>query len=276
MRAVAAFLFGVLAVLALLIALPAAWVAANVADEDGYVGFSGSLANDAEAQKAVAGGIAREVVRDAGLPDELTSTVTVILEDTTARVADEPGFAQVWAETQRVAHRSVFESATGEPAGVDVAPLAQFLVDASAGSLPVQVDVPETLVVELERQPDQRGLDLIRATNEVAWLAAAAAVVAAVCAVLLARRRSTAVLWLGLGALTVAGVLALASRVRLPELVRESRSPSEYEAAFQEVLVDRATDSFGGWLLWVAIAGVVAVALGLLLRVARSRLARRQ
>lgn len=275
-RALGAFLCGLLAVLATLIALPAGWVGANVADEDGYVDFSGSLATDAEAQQAVAGGIAREVVIEAGLPDELTSTVTVILQDTTARVAGEPGFGRVWDETQRLAHRSVFDSAGGDEAGVDVAPLAQFLVDASAGSLPVAVDVPETLIVELERQPDQRGLDAIRATSEVAWLATAAAVVAAVCAIALARRRSTALVWLGLGALAVAAVLAVASRVRVPDLLQERSSPSEFEAAFQEVLVDRATSSFAGWLVWVAVAGVVAVALGLVLRVVGSRLASRR
>lgn len=271
-RAWSALLCGLLAVLATLVALPAGWVGANIADEDGYVAFSESLAIDAEAQEAVAGGIAREIVIEAGLPDELTSTVTSILEDTTARVAGEPDFGEVWAETQRRAHRSVFDPATGEQAGVDVAPLAQFLVDA-AGSLPDGFAVPETLVVELERQPDQRGLEVIRATGEVAWLATATAVVGAVCAVWLARRRSTALLWLGLGALTVAAVLAVASRAAVPDLLRDSESPSEFEAAFEQVLVDRAADSFAGWLVWLAIAGVVAVAAGLLLRMAGSRVA---
>jgi hypothetical protein len=100
--------------------------------------------------------------------------------------------------------------------------------------------------------------------------------VAAVCAIALARRRSTAVVWLGLGALAVAAVLAVASRVPVPDLLEDSASSSEFEAAFQEVLVDRATDSFTGWLVWVALAGVLAVALGLLLRGAGSRLERRR
>ena len=98
--------------------------------------------------------------------------------------------------------------------------------------------------------------------------------VAAVGAIVLARRRSTALLWLGMGALVVAAVLAVASRLPVPGLLEEMTSPSEFEAAFQQVLVDRATDDFGGWLVWVAIAGAVAVAVGLLLRVVGSRRAR--
>jgi hypothetical protein len=274
MRALAAFLCGLLAVLATLVALPAAWIGTNVADEGGYVAFSGSPATDPEAQEAVAGGIAREIVNETGLPAQLTSTLTVILEDTAARVADEPGFSDIWDETQRRAHRSVFDSETGEQAGVDIAPLAQFLVDSAAGSLPVGVAVPETLLVELERQPDQRLLDLIRATGEVAWLATAVAVVAALSAIVLARRRSTALLWLGMGALVGAAVLAVASRLPVPGLLQESTSPSEFEAAFQQVLVDRAIDSFGGWLVWLAITGAVAAAVGFLLRVVGSRRAR--
>ena len=269
MRAVAAFLCGLVAVVATLVALPTAWVGVNVADEDGYVAFSAPLATDAEMHEAVAGGIAAEVVGGAGVPDELTPTLAGIFEDSASRLSEDPGFDSAWVETQRLAHRSVFAAGDGDAAaGVDLAPLAQFLVDDAAGSLPIDLDVPDSLVVELEQQPSERQLELLRDTRGLAGAATGVAVVAAGASLMLARRRSTVVLWLGLGVLAVAALLAVASWVLMPELVEDLGARSEVERAFQELLADRAAESFAGWLLWVAIGGAVAVAVGLVTRLA--------
>lgn len=269
MRAFTGFLCGLVAVAAALVALPAAWVGLNVADEDGYVAFSAPLATDAEMHEAVAGGIAAEVVGGAGLPDELTPTLAGIFENSASRLSEDPGFESAWVETQRLAHRSVLAAGNGDAeAGVDLAPLAQFLVDDAAASLPIDLDVPDTLIVELEQQPSERELGLVRATRSAAGAATGVAVIAGGASLVLARRRSTAAVWLGLGVLAVAALLTVVSRILMPELVEGVGARSEVERAFQELLADRAAESFTGWLLWVAISGAVAVGGGLIMRLA--------
>jgi hypothetical protein len=273
MRAWGVSLSLLVAVVAALVALPTGWVGTHLADEENYVDFTAPIATDPETQEAVAEGIAKEIVAEKGLPEATTSTLTSTLTNTAAGVSADPKFREAWAETQRLAHRSILDPAEGESAGVDMAPLAQFLLDAAAESLPIDIEVSESLVVELQEQPDQRWVDLIRASSTIAWLATAAVAVASVLALVLARRRSTALLGLGLGALMVAVVLAVASRVLVPTLLEGGESPSEFEQALQQVLVDRVADSFDGWLVWVALAGAVAATAGFLLRRKDSRLA---
>jgi hypothetical protein len=59
----------------------------------------------------------------------------------------------------------------------------------------------------------------------------------------------------------------------VPTLLEGGESPSEFEQALQQVLVDRVADSFDGWLVWVALARAVAATAGFLLRRKDSRLA---
>ena len=88
---------------------------------------------------------------------------------------------------------------------------------------------------------------------------------AGVC-LLAARRRSTAVAWLGLGVAAVAGVVHLAADLGTSEVLSRNTTSTPLAARAQQLLADRAVDSLDGWLLAAAIAGAVAVVIGLIAR----------
>ena len=58
----------VIAMLAAIVTLPLAWVASNIADEDGYVAFTSPMGSDPELQKAFSAYLSDYFVREQGLP----------------------------------------------------------------------------------------------------------------------------------------------------------------------------------------------------------------
>ena len=74
MRGFLAAVSGLVAVVALAVALPAAWVAASVADEDGFVSLSRDVVTDGAVQDAASDLLTTRLEREAGLPAQLAET----------------------------------------------------------------------------------------------------------------------------------------------------------------------------------------------------------
>ncbi|MFY0408770.1 hypothetical protein [Solicola sp. PLA-1-18] len=270
MRAALAFLLGLLALVLTAVATPALWLERNVVDETGYVSLVDPLGRDAAFQDALATTLTDAVLARADLSSTVDETARPVLLQVAQNLTRLPGYADAWTETNRRSHALVFDGSQSGEVAIDVAPLAQLLADESTGRLGVDLPVPSTLPVTVGGEQERRAVDASTTLDPRAYYLAGAALLLAVLCVAAARRRSTAVLWLGIGTLVVAGLLKATAAVVLPELARASGS-SDLGDQVIELLRQAAGSSFDGWLLALGGLGVVLLVLGGIARVVSRR-----
>lgn len=264
MRSLLSFFFGVCAVLATVVTVPAMWVSHNVANEDGYVALAEPIARNTELHAALADAISDSLMSNTRLPAELQPTARRAIIRIANQVAGDPGFVTAWDDTQRRSHQLMLgdERGAGATFAIDLAPLGAFVVDRVNRNLPFTVPVPEQAVIDVSSATQPAVLDRIHASPTYARNGLIAIAVAVLLALAFARRRSVAVLWLGLGALAAAGLLKFAASTGVPEILDRNTAPSPFGKALLDVFVDRATTSFDQWLVVLAIGGGVAAAVG--------------
>lgn len=274
MRTALSFLAGVLALVAVAVTVPVGWVATHVANEDGYVAFTEPLARDTELRQAVASYLGDEIVSRTGVPQALQPVVTRAISSTAASVSNRDGYIEAWNEVQRRSHRLRFGDPRDLPAeqdganrfSVDLAPLAAFVLKEIDDELPITLKAPDQLLVPVDGSSDQKVVDAVNDTPGQATGGAIAAVVLAVLALALARRRSVALAWLGGGAAAVAGILKLVGDEAVPRVLERTTAPTKLAGTLRDLLADRAIDSLEVWLVWLAIGGAVALVVGAVTR----------
>lgn len=269
MRGFTAFVAGLLAIVAFAVVLPLSWLAVEIADEDGYVELSRGILDDADTRTAVVeavvdelDGRTRERLVEVGIPETLIDQTLQEVAGFVGQGLAADAVVDAWGESQRQAHREMFQS-DGQDRGfvVDLAPL----VSAVATEAGVDLDVPATLPVESDEPEARRAVSIVAASPQLAVGAGVVTLVGAAVALAAARRRGVALVWLGAGALAVTGVLYVAARVLA------SADPSAGTDAGTRVglvLLDVARASFDGLLERAAIGGGVVLLLGVVLAVA--------
>ncbi len=270
MRGLTAFIFGALAAIAVAVLLPVSWVATHIASEDGYVSLSESMVQDAQFRDDLMAATADEIVARAALPSVTVEPMRTALTTAADALAASPRFVDAWAETQRQSHRAVFADPRDLSAdmdasnrlAIDVAPLAQAVVDAATDRLPVRVDVPGQMLVTVGGSEQHTLIDQIRSSPDRALVLAALALGSAIIAVIAARRRWNCLAWLGVAAVVAAVVVRVVSHAVVPHLLDRSAAPSDLARSVQQLLADRAVASLDSWGLAVMIVGVVIAGVG--------------
>jgi hypothetical protein len=262
MRTLFSFISGVVALLALMAAVPLLWLSTHIVNEDGYVQFSSTLAKDSELQSAFSAYLTDELSARGIIPGALKAPAATALSGAMQRTSNQAGFVEAWEETQRNSHREAFADPMPKVLGVDVSPMATFVAKQVTGDLPIRLTVPGHLVVPVVTDAsDRETVDRVKDSTRFGRIAGLVALVAAVACVGLARRTSAAVAWLGGGAVAVAGVLWLLSGPVSQGILDNTEAPSEFARTLQKLLVDRAASSLDAWLVILALGGgILAVA----------------
>jgi hypothetical protein len=263
MRTTTSLLAGIVATIAAIVSVPLFWVSTHVADEDGYVTFSSSLATDRDLQAAVAAYIADDYVQRGLLPASLQETAASVLTSVAQGTVDQPGFVRAWEQTQRSLHESAFGDETGALT-VSLQPMSQFIAARVGSRLPVSLEVPADLRAPVGTAGDRAQLRQVERSPTYALLGLMVVLAAAAICLVSARRRTIAVAGLGLGALVTAGVLRVATEIVTPQLVDRAETLSPFARAVQKLLLDRAAASLSVWLGWIALVGAAALLAGLL------------
>lgn len=273
MRRLIAMVCVLIAVVAALVTVPMAWVATHVADEDGYVSFSAPLGSDHELQRAFSAYLSDQLVSRYNLPSAVRPAAATALTQAARNASNAPGYAKAWEDTQRRSHRLVFgPNANQDRLAVDVGPLATFAVKHVGTGLPVTLPtINGSLVVAVNSSSESGAIDQVKDTPDRSRIGLIVIAIAALGALIFARRRSVVLAWLGAGAVLVAGVLRLVSSHLVPGVLDRTDAPSSFARTLQKLLADRAADSLGSWLLWIAVGGAVAIVVGLLLRAVSGR-----
>ena len=262
MRSVLSFLAGVVATVAAIVTVPMFWVSTHLADEDGYVAFSSTVATDGELQRAVAARLVDDYVQRGLIPAGLETTATSVLVGIAQSTTDEPGFVRAWDETQRSLHRSAFGDDTG-PLTVPLQPLGRFVADRVGSALPVSLDVSTDVEAPVGTAADRRRLQPVERTRTYAPLGLIVVIAAAATCLVAARRRTWAIAGLGLGAVVTAGSLLAATEIVTPDLVDRAERLSPFARSVQKLLVEAAADSLDVWLGRIALGGAIALLVGL-------------
>lgn len=262
MRSLLSFVALVVAVLAVVVALPAAWVAQHVSDEDGFVSSARAVTDSDAVRDATADVVAERLVSGIGVPDGVADSVASAVSEATDRALAGTDVRRAWEETLRRTHERVLApgAAASDTLPLDLTPLAELVAERTDGL----VQAPDEVVVDLPDGPDQATVDAVRRAPDVALVAGATAGVAALLALLLARRRAGVVLALGVGLALAAAADAGIARALRDRAVEQTRSQGEgaAQADLTRAFLDVAVDSFDGWLVWTALTAGVVVVLG--------------
>ncbi|THJ65521.1 hypothetical protein E8P82_12325 [Arthrobacter echini] len=280
MRTLVSALLALLALVAAAGGLAAAWIDENLVDESGFVALAAPLAEDAEFQAALTDSLVEEATTTTGLPERITSFVEPLIRNAVTALTDTAGYPAAWDRTLRVSHALTFAQAPepGEPAPaiitLDLAPVIGLVTDRLGDGLGVEVPVPEDTTIEVGSL--ERGGMLSWASDAViAWpVYLTIAGVLAVLAVVVARRRGTTLALLGLGVAGI-GVLGVLAGRLLPERLGGAPGMSAVADVFVQGVAARAGTDIAGSSVAVLVAGLMAMAVGIAVRLTFGRRRRR-
>lgn len=265
MRSVIAGLAGLVAALAVAVALPLAWLATNIADEDGFVDATTQLASDREFRAEVIDVVAAGVVDRAGVSGQVASGVQDVVRAGAEQVVSADGFVALFEEVQRASHRATF--ADGDRIVLDLTPVSTAIIDSIDEELPFDLPAPAELQTSAGEKGVSPALDFVDRAPDRALLGLGVAAVAAIICVLAARRRSTALLGLGIATAASVWVVGQVVRDQVPRLGNSGEMLDPIGQRFRLLVQERAVESFDQWVvIAIGCAGVVAV-LGLVGRV---------
>ncbi len=268
MRTLGSFVLWLVAMVAVAITLPLAWVGATIADEDGYVSFTAPFATDEELQDALVEGVTDQVLEVSGVSvgQEL---VRRIVDQAFGRLVEDPDFPQAWRESQRSSHRATFGDAQEERIVIDLAPFVALVGDDLLAQIPGAPEAPGELLVPVTRETQPEAIEAVREAPARAIAGAGVAVLATVGSLLVARRRGTALGWWGLGVASVGAGYMVFTGDGVLALLRSDPAAGELADTMQELLLTRAVASFEDWSLVAVVVGGVAAVLGFGARVLR-------
>lgn len=213
MRRAGSIVAGVLAVIALAVALVAGWTERSLVSTDGFVELTSELSDSTEVQQRVREYAVDELVDETGLERRLAAAATEVLARVAAEVLSDDEFAAAWEQTVRLSHEAML---SGEvPDGrlrLELAPVASVIAERSDGI----VEPVESAAVDLGGGPSAERIDQVQRFGDLALPAAILAGVLAVVALVLARRPAIATAWLALGALTAGAIVWAASWTAAP------------------------------------------------------------
>lgn len=261
MRSLIAALAGLVAALVFAVALPFAWVAVTIADEDGFVSATSELATDQQFRTEIIDVVADGVVERAEVPDVLAADARGVVEAGATQIVEADGFLGVFEQVQRASHRATF--AEGDRIVLDLTPVSTAIIDSLDERLPFELPAPEKLTVAAGEDDVAPVLTFVDRSTDRALLAVGVAAVSAVICLLAARRRSTALVGLGIATAASVWLAGLVIRDQVPRLSDSGETLDPIGRRFQELVQAQAFESFDQWVVVAAVCAAGVAALGL-------------
>lgn len=266
MRSLAAFLTGLIAVAAIIVALPTMWVTERVVDPDGFGSTATAMGQSAQVRTYMADTITNQVQRRAG------ATAGAVVAPFAQRYTQSPAFTEDFVDLAMQQHRWLFQPAPpGVDPGVMQLDLTNMVRRVAAQANPALAQrVPGPILVPVSDRDQaleagryqQSGVQVRR----LAHGSVVVGVIAALLALLVARRRGTTLVWLGLGgvlsaAASFAGGYYFASRAKDEVAVTEAGVRQVAESA-----INGLVENLHQWCYVVGGVGVAVVVAGLVVR----------
>lgn len=260
MRTFGSALLGLVAILLAAAAFCSAWLAENVVSQNGFTSLGQPLGTDEAFQQNLSEALGRQAAASIEAPSAVMPLVEPLISSAVQGVQALPAYPQAWDETLRASHAETFDG-EGEVT-LDVAPLVGLVTETIGSEAGVDVVPPEQSPVPLAGADQRHYVELaVSAANAWPFLAAGA-VVAAVLALLLARRRSAALAWLGVGGV-LAGGLIWVGAASLPGLADRPAYGSAVAETFASAFAAEVSASLQAWTVTFLLGAAVLLVLGL-------------
>ncbi|NMR29795.1 hypothetical protein [Crystallibacter degradans] len=267
MRSVLALILGLVTLVMTAVAVPAAWTSQNLTNQQGFVELAAPMGQDAQFRSALAEAIAEEVRNQSQLPPGLQELVDPIIARAAGAVTGLEEFPQAWNEALAKSHTLTLE-AEGPDEGalrLDIAPIVALAIQRVADTLGTEIPVQEELIVDIGQADQLQSVDLVqRVANEWRWISAGA-LAGLLLTLLVARRASTALAWLGVGAVILGVGFWLAAEAA-PDVAAQHDAAGPVADAFTARFVELAATSFQPWAVVLAGAGLAAAVIGVTAR----------
>lgn len=214
MRSFLAALLGLVALSVAAVAVPGIWVDLNLAQQEGFVVMTSPLGKDPAFQKALSVAIGQEVSNRIQAPGLLGEVIQPVITKAASSIMQDPDYPQAWTETLQRSHdlTVVDPKANANDSRVlnlDIAPLLQLVANKAGKELGQDLRVPQQVLVSLGSENQREAIVHMTDEAQAARWWGAAAVLAALLALVLARSRATALLLLAIGTAAVAGLWKL-------------------------------------------------------------------
>lgn len=293
MRTLFSAFAGIAAVVLCFVAVPGLWLDRNVVSEDGFVQMVSPLGSDAQFQEQLAEATAQTVLDDASLGQGLAELAGPLVQQAAENLTEHPGYQQAWEETLQRSHELTFpggdgtgggpnntgvpDSASGssspgaQPSGggatitLDIAPLVTLAAEEAAEAVGTEVPSPGQVLIDVGGA-NQTGIEMVQNYADLAVPFAIAAAVAFVLAMLIARRRSTTLVLVGIGVAIAAGLWKLGAEYVVRQLAA-SQDANELAGLFKAYFARVAESGFNEWIVAGAGAGAVMILVGLIARI---------
>ncbi|MFJ7750455.1 hypothetical protein ACIQXM_10925 [Arthrobacter sp. NPDC097144] len=262
MRTFGSAILGLVAVLLATAALCSAWLADSVVSEDGFVALGQPLGTDAAFQQDLSEEIGSQVAQSIQLPDAVASFVEPLITSAVQGVQSLPGYPEAWDETLRRSQAQTFDGDGGVT--LDLAPVVGLVAQELGSGTGIDIPAPEQSLIELGGADQRDDIQLaVNAANAWPYLAVGSGV-AALLSLLAARRRGSALAWMGTGALLAGGALWFAAG-SLPSLAERPAYSSALAETFAAGFASEASGSLQAWTIPFMLGAAVLLVLGLLL-----------
>ncbi|POH56982.1 hypothetical protein [Arthrobacter glacialis] len=275
MRTAGSAILIIVALLLASVAGPAVWLQRNVVEQNGFVALAGPLGSNKEFQDGLSTMVATQTTASLDLPPQLKELAAAIVNSTARSLYTDPGYPQAWTETLARSHALSFAAAGNKEIQgdlqLDIAPLVAMVAARVSEDVGVTLPTPKDVVVSLEQPQVARLLPLATTLGGWSVWLAVIAVGLLVLGVFVARRRSLALIFVGVGLALVALLWFLASGMVETVLANLAVGPAAASQMGAQLAV-LAQDSWqGGITATFIVAAVVAAVGGTSLIVARRR-----
>lgn len=266
MRSLLAFLAGVIAIGAIVVALPSLWLTERVVEPSGFRATAVKMGENSDVRDFMADTITTQIANRAG------SAAGTLARPIAVRYTHSAAFTEDFVDLATQQHRWLFEP---PPAGVDpevmqldltgmVRRVASQANPAFAGLIPGPVLVPvshrdRALEAGRYREPG-------RQVKVLAYGSIAVALLAGLLALLISGNRAAMLSWLGFGGV-LSAVVSWAGGYYFAARAKDEVSGTEAGVRHvAEVTIDGLVDNLHQWALVVGGVGAVVLVVGLAIR----------
>lgn len=256
-----------IAMVATVVALPAMWVSQRVVDEDGFVAVVAPLAHDEQVQAYIADEITTQVASRVGYPG-----ASAVVAPVAKAYTQGESFPTDFTDLVRQEHSWLFDPAPAGSAGQAMQLDITAMVDRALSDAHLPFSVPAGAAIDVP--VSEGGLEAGRyhligtQITTIGYVAVVVAVIAALLALVCARRRGTVLIWLGIGGLLAALGCWLMALNATSIVDRVSSVGADGGGIIVRVATNALADDLTRWSTMAAIAGVVVAVVGVIVRVA--------
>ena len=263
MRTFFSAFLALVAMVATVIAVPSMWVTERLVHTDGFTSVISPLADDPEMQEYIAAKITDQVVAEVSVPG-----AAALVAPVAKKYTQSSDFRTDFSDVVRQQHDWLFAEAPADGSDqsmrLNITPMINRAI--RNAHLPFSVNVSQQVEVPIA---EGGGLEAGRyhhvgqQITTIGYVSTAVAVIAALLALIVARRRGTTLAWLGIGALLAAAALWLLSLSATRIVDEQFGTNDSTDQIVTRLAVDAVASDLVHWAIISAIAGAAVTVLGI-------------